>query len=257
MATWCCRGWLIVASTPRASSLAMTSLDFRFSFSASSLTVTPSERVIVSGTGGRSGFGFALGSGDGSLVRSFLRRLRPGPRGGSGAGRPGRAGRPGTGGLGGVVGVAPGRTPPARARACARSAGVGIRRAGKTRGFGAPGRVGALGAAAVAAGCSTLRAGLPDPCTGAAGFAATGAGTGCSASVASAAGSAAGGGLSVASSACCRSISAISSRSRSFSASRARVTLRRTSSAVPESRTLRSDLTSRPRRSSSSRISAL
>ena len=50
-------GWLIVASTPREISLAMTSFDLRLSFSASSLTVTPSESVISAREPGGRSFG--------------------------------------------------------------------------------------------------------------------------------------------------------------------------------------------------------
>ena len=96
-------GWLIVASTPAAISLAMTSLDLRFSFSASSLTVTPSDSVICSGTGGRSCFGLATAAGDGLprlvLLAPFLAaRARLGERPGRRArhrasGNPRNAGR--------------------------------------------------------------------------------------------------------------------------------------------------------------------
>src|SRR5260221_14695570 len=88
------------AKTPRVKSFAMTSLDFLFSFSASSLTVTDSESWIDAGTGGRSGFGLEGGGG----MSSPLARARRDSRSADGVARPGAGGRaaPGAGGRPGI-----------------------------------------------------------------------------------------------------------------------------------------------------------
>src|SRR5580765_7244100 len=93
------------AKTPFVRSLAMTSFDFRLSFSASSLTVTASESWIEAGTGGRSGFGFE-GGGGASIP---LMRARRASRSADGVARPGAGGRETVDG--GVVrgGTVPGR----------------------------------------------------------------------------------------------------------------------------------------------------
>src|SRR5258706_8423944 len=95
------------AKTPRVKSFAMTSLDLRFSFSASSLTVTDSESWIDAGTGGRSGFGLDGGGG----MSSPFARARRDSRSADGVARPeagglaapGVGGRPATPGGGAAV----------------------------------------------------------------------------------------------------------------------------------------------------------